>query len=496
MKNPASPETSVSAAPPRMKPTNVRYVVLIMIAAASASAYITRYCISAMNTTMQEDLGLKDGDMGWIMSVYGIGYLLFQIPGGWLGNRFGTRGALASISVIWSACTFWTASVFGFTGLLGSRVSFGVAQAGLVPISSKGVKDWFPINRRGSASATVTASMSLGSVVALFLTAQLMLYFHWRTILGIYSLVGIVWSIMFYWYYRTDPADHSGVNAAELALIRGGELPAVAHVQAVEKPGFVPPDAEPLASDEANPFRASAADQQDESAMAAAELSDEPDPPFASVLWCLVTSLSLWGICSQVFFRAAGYASMIIWLPAILEKGYLVSKETAGMLAGIVPIGVVIGSLCGGPAIDALLHYTGSKYVSRSLLCAVSLTVAAAISLLAAWTTSPYLIIAVMSIGVVFWSFGNPATWVATMDVAGKDTAFVMGIMNMAGCVGGVALPIVFGYLIEDIQKTGANWNIVFYIIALIHFLPGLCWLVVNPNQLCTRPRKKNPKHE
>jgi MFS family permease len=486
MKSPALSESVTDTPASQLKPTNVRYIVLIMVAAASASAYITRYCISAMNTTMQADLGLKDGDMGWIMSIYGIGYLLFQIPGGWLGNRFGTRGALASISVIWSACTLWTASVFGFTGLLCSRVSFGVAQAGLVPISSQGVKDWFPINRRGSASATVTASMSLGSVVALFLTAQLMAYFHWRTILGFYSLFGIAWSIMFYWYYRSDPADHSGVNAAELALIRGDESPVAVKEKAVEASGFAPPHEEPLAADGANPYLASAADQQDEAAMAAAEA----EPPFATVVWCLVTSLSLWGICSQVFFRAAGYASLIIWLPAILEKGYLVSKETAGMLAGIVPIGVVIGSMLGGPTIDALLHYTGSKYISRSLLCAFSLTVAAAISLLAAWTTSPYLIVASLGIGVVFWSFGNPATWVATMDVSGKDTAFVMGIMNMAGCVGGVALPIVFGYLIEDIQKTGANWNIVFYIIALIHFLPGLCWLMVNPNHLCTRPRK------
>lgn len=491
MKSSALPENSATSSSSQMKPTKVRYIVLIMVAAASASAYITRYCISAMNTTMQVDLGLKDGDMGWIMSVYGIGYLIFQVPGGWLGNRFGTRGALASISVFWSACTLWTASVFGFTGLLCSRVSFGLAQAGLVPISSKAVKDWFPTNRRGSASATVTASMSLGSVVALFLTAQLMAYFHWRTILGFYSLFGIVWSIVFYWYYRSDPAEHSGVNAAELALIRGEELPTAVGRQVIDTAEFAPPNEEPLASDRANPYLASAADQADESAMAAAELGEEPDPPFATVLWCLVTSLSLWGICGQVFFRAAGYASLIIWLPAILEKGYLVSKETAGMLAGIVPIGVVIGSMLGGPTIDALLHYTGSKYISRSLLCAISLTVAAAISVLAAWTTSPYLIVAALSIGVVFWSFGNPATWVATMDVSGKDTAFVMGIMNMAGCVGGVALPIVFGYLIEDIQKTGANWNIVFYIIALIHFMPGLCWLMVNPNHLCTRPRKK-----
>jgi MFS family permease len=460
MKDIASPESATEVPALGGKPTNVRYVVLVLIAAASASAYITRYCISAMNTTMQTDLGLESGDMGWIMSIYGLGYLFFQNPGGWLGNRFGTRGALAGISVVWSVCTLWTAAVFGFGGLLFSRVTFGVAQAGLVPISSKGVKDWFPIDRRGSASATVTASMSLGSVVALFLTAQLMLYFHWRTILGIYSLFGIVWSIVFYWYYRSDPADHRGVNAAELALIRAGETTTVQSQ-----------------SREAESYESTAT-------------AEEPTPPFAQVLWCLVTSVSLWGICSQVFFRAAGYASLIIWLPAILEQGYFVTKETAGMLAGIVPIGVVLGSLCGGPIIDALLHYTGSKYISRSLLCAVSLTVAAAISLLAAWTTSPYLIVAALSIGVIFWSVGNPATWVATMDVAGKDTAFVMGIMNMAGCIGGVALPIVFGYLIEDIQKTGSNWNIVFYIIALSHFLPGLCWLMVNPNQLCTRPRR------
>ena len=87
-----------------------------------------------------------------------------------------------------------------------------------------------------------------------------------------------------------------------------------------------------------------------------------------------------------------------------------------------------------------------------------------------------------MSLGAVFSGAANPAAWAATMDVAGKNTAVVMGMMNMAGTVGGFTMPVVLGYMIGDIKKTGGDWNNVVYLVAAIYLSAAVSWLFVDPD--------------
>ncbi|MEZ6145655.1 MAG: MFS transporter [Planctomycetaceae bacterium] len=207
---------------PTTRPTSVRWVVLGPVSSAAASAYLTRYCISAANTTMQDELGFDNAEMGGLMSAFMLGYFLFQIPGGWLGNRFGTRAAFVAIAVCWSLCNLWTAAASLLGMLWASRFMLGVFQAGMTPLSAKIVKDWIPLSNRGMSSATIGAAMSLGGAFTIGLTGWLLDHnFGWREIFAAYSLVAIVWAILFAWFFRTSPSEHAWVNNAELALIEG-----------------------------------------------------------------------------------------------------------------------------------------------------------------------------------------------------------------------------------------------------------------------------------
>ena len=141
--------------------------MIALVALASASAYLTRHCIAVANTTIQEELAFTDEQMGWILGAFSAGYFFFQVPGGWLGNRYGTRWTLPTISVLWSMCTVWTAAVGSFVPMFASRVAFGTAQAGLVPNSAKIIREWLPVQRHGLGSALVGAAMSIGAVVTM-----------------------------------------------------------------------------------------------------------------------------------------------------------------------------------------------------------------------------------------------------------------------------------------------------------------------------------------
>ena len=91
------------------RPTGVRHGVLGLLALAAASAYLTRHCIAVANTTIQKELQFTTEQMGWILSAFMVGYLAFQVPGGWLGTRLGPRRAFALISLLWSLFNLWSA---------------------------------------------------------------------------------------------------------------------------------------------------------------------------------------------------------------------------------------------------------------------------------------------------------------------------------------------------------------------------------------------------
>ena len=450
----------------RSRPTNIRWIVLGIVAFASASAYLTRHCIAAANTTIQADLSFDDQQMGLIFSSFSLGYLFCQIPGGWLGNRFGTRFAFAFISIIWSLSNAWSGMAFVFGSMWASRFSLGMFQAGLTPLSAKILKDWIPLQHRGISSASIGACMSLGSAFTLWLTGWLLeSNYGWRGIFSAYSLVGIVWAIGFYWFFRTYPEEHKRVNNAELDLIRETHYAPLPPAETtVDPPAGIPDrDVEPHPS---------------ASALTGLEL-------IVSMLCCR----SLWGLCVQSFFRSAGYVFFVTWFFTFLERVYEINKAEAGFLNFLPLIAVVAGTTSGGVIVDLLLRKTGSKRISRSGTAFVALMVCGLFTMTSAWTSSATELAIVIAIGAMFSGIGSPAAWAATIDVGGQHTALFIGTMNMAGCVAGVILPIVLGNWFVQIEKTGGNWDMVIYLHAAFYFAAALAWLAINPNETPTEPK-------
>lgn len=426
--------------------SGAQFAVITLLGLAAGSAYLTRHCIAVANTTIQVELELTDWQMGWVLGVFSGGYFVFQIPGGWLGNRFGTRKAYSVISLLWSLFTVWSSLAYSWIGLLASRAAFGAAQAGMVPISASVISDWFHENRRGICSAVIAASMSIGGVVAMKLTAELMEHFDWRDIFRMYSLVGIVWAAAFYLFFRSRPQDHPWLQSS---------LPAVEQ----PRPGSPSEDA-------------SAGGVDDDS-------SSQPAP----VAWkTLLRNRTICAINLQAMFRAAGYWLFVTWFPAFLEYRFEMTSTDAGTLSTWPLVGVVIGTVLGGIAVDRLLIGVSSKRVSRVGLACVALLASAALTVASAWSPSPNSFVLLMSLGAVFSGAANPAAWAATMDVAGKNTAVVMGMMNMAGTIGGFTMPILLGYMIGDIRESGGDWNNVVYLVAAIYLAAAISWLFVDPD--------------
>ena len=443
---------------PSQKPTRVRYGVLAFLSLGCSSAYLTRHSIAMANTTIQRELQFTTEQMGWILGIFMFGYLLFQVPGGWLGTRLGARVALPSLSALWSLLPVGITFVSSYLPMLVLQAAFGGAQAGLVPTVALVTRQWIPLRRRAVSGSLMVTSMSIGAIVTMGLTATLLEYLNWRTVFRMYSLVGVVWAALFLVYFRNKPKEHPRVNEAEQNLI----LAPVAADVANTATGTSPPAKQPGGGD----------------------FGERPHSLFIH----MIRSGNMWAICWQQFFRAAAYSLFFTWFPALLEKGYGVTRAQSGLMTMLPLFASGIGYLCGGLLIDFLLARSGNKRISRSAVGCIGVALCGLFMLASTWTSSPGQMVAMIAVGSLFVAPSTSASWAVIMDIAGRQTALVMAVVNMAGVLGAFLSPSAVGYLIGYIERTAGDWNLVIYVVAALYFACALGWLMIDSRKALPLP--------
>jgi len=259
-----------------MKPTSTRYGVLVWLCGVTAIAYIHRSCLAIPSPEIRRDLGLSVAQMGAIMGSFSAVYALSQIPAGWLGDRWGSRRTLPLYAIAWSLATGSIGMATGMVSIMLSQMANGLAQAGVFPCSARTMSNWFPVSRRGLPIGLTGCFQSLGLIAANLLTASLLVIIGWRMIFPLVSILGFAWAVGFFVWFRDRPAEHAGVNEAELSIIHEGASAG-------------------NANDSSHPDRD----------------GGPPPTPWRQIL----TSPTMGLICGQQFFRAAGYAFYQTWFP-------------------------------------------------------------------------------------------------------------------------------------------------------------------------------------
>jgi len=207
-------DTSIAA-----RPTHTRHIVLALIVGAYMITYMDRVNIASAVPVIQKDLGFSMVTIGWIFASFRWGYAFFQIPGGWLGDRIGGRRALSLVVVWWSIFTSLTAFSWNALSMGLCRFFFGMGEAGAFPIATRSLSRWMLPTERGFAQGLTHAASRVGAALTPALVVVMMLRFGWRAPFFFFGLIGLVWSAVWYWYYRDTPGEHSRISAAERRLI-------------------------------------------------------------------------------------------------------------------------------------------------------------------------------------------------------------------------------------------------------------------------------------
>src|SRR5882762_5676709 len=205
-----------------VRPTHVRHVVLGLTVAAYMITYMDRVNIASAVPVIQKEFGFSLVTIAWILSAFRWGYAIFQIPGGWLGDRIGPRRALALIVTWWSLFTSATALAWSAASMVTFRFLFGVAEAGAFPIATRSLSRWMLPVERGYAQGITHAGSRLGAAFTPPIVVWLIHHYGWRAPFYTFGLLGVAWAVVWYSYYRDAPEEHKSVNAAEVALIHSG----------------------------------------------------------------------------------------------------------------------------------------------------------------------------------------------------------------------------------------------------------------------------------
>src|ERR1700730_15024803 len=106
--------------------TRGRWYILLLISLMYLITYLDRVNISTAAPVISKEFGFDKITMGIIFSAFVWAYAIFQVPGGWLSDRFGARPVLATIVTYWSIMTAATAAATGAVSFVIIRFLFGM----------------------------------------------------------------------------------------------------------------------------------------------------------------------------------------------------------------------------------------------------------------------------------------------------------------------------------------------------------------------------------
>ncbi|GAB3554365.1 MFS transporter [Spirosoma fluminis] len=392
----------------KTKPTRVRYAMLALVFVNVAINYLDRANISVAATALGKDLELSTVELGYIFSAFGWAYAALQIPGGLIADRFGPRILYAFCLVTWSIATLAQAIASGFLSLFALRLATGTFEAPSYPINNRVVTSWFPDNERASAIAMYVSGQFIGLAFLTPVLATIQYYAGWKGLFITTGLVGIVWGLVWYFFYR-DPLDHDGVNQAELDYIEeGGGL---------------------IRAREQQPGQASVWSWHN----------------FKQVF----STRTLWGVYIGQFSVNATLWFFLTWFPTYLVKYRGLDFIKSGYLASVPFLAACAGLLLSGFISDRLVQQGRSVGMARKTPIIIGLLLSVSI-IGANYSNDTALIIFFMALAF-FGSGMALISWVFVSILSPRHLiGLTGGVFNFMGNLASIVVPIVIGYLAKD----------------------------------------------
>jgi ACS family glucarate transporter-like MFS transporter len=424
-----------------------RFVLISILFFHSVNTYMDRVCIASAADGIMSDLSLTKEMFGLILGIFAVGYALFQVPSGWIADRFGARKALFVVVGAWSIFTALTGAARSMTQMLLCRFFFGMGEAGAFPGATQAFFRWLPVKERGLAHGINFSGSRLGAALSLFLMPWLINAIGWRWTFVVNGLLGIVWATVWFIWFRDNPKDNKKVNDAELDYIERGRT---SEFTATVKAGFAE----------------------------------------------IFTSLNMSLAMVQYFASNVTFFITLSWLPSYIRSQWP-DDPNAIYYSAIPLIFAAFAQWIAGSMVTQLYkmgYHVGSRRATAIVgftLGVVGLGLAMQAKNLAFLDTDQaqlYWFVFSFALATFGVDMTLSPSWAFCNDIGGPKSGAVSGSMNMVGNVGAALSAISFPWF----WKAAGDANWFFMLAAALNVIAILCWLGMNPNR--TSDKKLSPK--
>lgn len=378
-------------------------VILALLCLMYFITYLDRVNVSTAADGFGKEFGLSKTEIGLVFSAFAYPYLVFQIIGGWVSDRFGTRRTLIVCGLVWATATVLSGLTTGLVSMLIARVLLGLGEGATFPAATSAMSRWVPKSQRGWAQGVTHAAARVGNAIAPMIIVFFMVNHGWRASFYACAVISFVWVLLWMVAFRENPADHPRITREELDA-----LPA-------------------------------------------------PRPRLMSVPWMRLFK-RMFPVTIVYFCYGWTLWLFLSWIPQYFLHSYDLDLKKSALFASGVFFAGVVGDSLGGIITDRIYARTGDLNRARSWMVAVCmfLTFLSLIPLM--FSHDLYVSLVCLSAGFFFAELTIGPMWAVPMDIAHEMSGTASGMMNSGSAAAAIISPVVSGYLID---VTG-NWELPF----------------------------------
>jgi MFS transporter, ACS family, hexuronate transporter len=395
MNNP-SPPTAQTEMPPVYR--QVRWWILALLFFVTVINFVDRQALAVLGNDISDEFKLSNTAFGTIVSWFRFGMMLGEFPMGWFMDRVGVRIGLAFAVMWWSlgnglhaiASSIWHFRIFRFW--------LGTGECGNYSGGNKLVASWFPVRERAFAIGVFNSASMFGSFVAAFLIIPIREAYGWRIGFLVPSLLGVVWVIVWWFYYR-EPKDHPSITNAELQHITSDSEP--------ENKGAEPTN------------------------------------------WQLLRLPQTWGLMMCRFWVGPVVEFYLYWMPKYFRDVRGLSIRDSAYFNSVTFIFGDLGSIGGGIMAGVLIAkgFRVSSARKATLFIGAGLCL---LSFLVPIVQSVPLAIATISLVLLGHTFLSANMFASISDVfPNSAVARVTGLTGVANGVSGIIFPLITGMVVD-----------------------------------------------
>jgi ACS family glucarate transporter-like MFS transporter len=378
----------------RYRVSSATSIVLIMLCVMYLITYLDRVNVSTAAAGFGKEFHLSHTEVGLVFSAFAYPYLLFQVIGGWVSDRFGAKSTLLFCGTLWAAATFLTGFAGGLASLLAARVLLGFGEGATFPAATAAMSRWVAKERRGFAQGITHAAARVGNALAPAAIVIVMAKYGWREAFYISGAISLVWVAIWWLTFTEHPKDHPRITAEELQV-----LPT--------------PKAKPAKVQFTRLFKRML--------------------PVTIVYFCY--GWTLWLFLS--------------WIPQYFLHSYNLNLTKSALFASTVFFAGVLGDTLGGIVTDKIFERTRSLKRARSWMVSICMffTLLALIPLM--FTHDLYVSLACLAAGFFFAEMTIGPMWAIPMDIASEYSGTASGMMNTGSALAAIISPVLSGFLID-----------------------------------------------